>query len=117
MIDRKLSMQCVAGHIAESFKTDPFFIWSEENSEKLVIRGSPNKDDEVWAPSRKTFFYEENTMLMSVSLPGVKDFLHSTMLSPLQEMEAYEWSTGDGRPSIFGGRTRTWEIIKELCCY
>ena len=38
MIDRKPSMQYVTGRIAESFKTDPFVIWSEDNLEKLVIR-------------------------------------------------------------------------------
>ncbi|KAF9521625.1 RNA polymerase Rpb1, domain 7-domain-containing protein, partial [Crepidotus variabilis] len=37
MIDRKLLMQYVAGRIAESFKTDLFVIWSEDNAEKLVI--------------------------------------------------------------------------------
>ena len=50
MIDRKLSMQYVAGRIAESFKTDLFIIWSEDNSEKLVIRcqvlGSADKEDD-----------------------------------------------------------------------
>ena len=47
MIDRKLSMQYVASRIAESFKTDLFVIWSEDNSERLVIRcrvlGSPDR--------------------------------------------------------------------------
>ncbi|KAF8972572.1 hypothetical protein BDZ97DRAFT_1901130 [Flammula alnicola] len=45
MIDRKLTMHYVAGRIAESFKTDLFVIWSEDNSEKLVIRyGAPDED-------------------------------------------------------------------------
>ncbi|TCD64595.1 DNA-directed RNA polymerase II subunit rpb1, partial [Steccherinum ochraceum] len=37
MMDRKLTMPYVAGRIAESFKTDLFVIWSEDNSEKLII--------------------------------------------------------------------------------
>jgi hypothetical protein len=61
MIDRNLlSMQYVAGRITESFKTDLFVIWSEDNSEKLVFRccvlGSPDKDD-VWAPLKKPFSF------------------------------------------------------------
>ena len=31
-------MQYVAGRIAESFKTDFFIIWSEDNSEKLIAK-------------------------------------------------------------------------------
>ncbi|OJA13547.1 hypothetical protein AZE42_07324 [Rhizopogon vesiculosus] len=38
MIDRKLTMAYVAGRIAESFKTDLFVIWSEDDTEKLTIR-------------------------------------------------------------------------------
>ena len=38
MIDHKLTMAYVAGRIPESFKMDLFVIWSEDNSEKLVIR-------------------------------------------------------------------------------
>jgi DNA-directed RNA polymerase II subunit RPB1 len=73
MIDRKLSMQYVAGRIAESFKTDLFVIWSEDNSEKLVIRcrvlGSPDKDDDMGAIKEDIFLRQlENTMPNSVSL-------------------------------------------------
>jgi DNA-directed RNA polymerase II subunit RPB1 len=38
MIDRKLTMPYVAGEIAENFKTNLFVIWSEDNSEKLIVR-------------------------------------------------------------------------------
>jgi hypothetical protein len=38
MIGRKLTMHYVASRTAESFKIDLFVIWSEDNSEKLVIR-------------------------------------------------------------------------------
>ncbi|KAJ6573844.1 DNA-directed RNA polymerase II, subunit 1 [Mycena vulgaris] len=34
----KLTMHYVASRIAESFKTDLFVIWSEDNSDKLIIR-------------------------------------------------------------------------------
>ena len=37
MIDHKLTMAYVAGWTPESFKTDLFVIWSEDNLEKLVI--------------------------------------------------------------------------------
>jgi len=77
MIDRKLTMHYVAGRIAESFKTDLFVIWSEDNSEKLIIRcrvlGSPEKDDEMGTIEEDIFLRQlENTMLNSVSLRGVK---------------------------------------------
>ena len=38
MIDRKLTMAYVAGRIAEGFKQDLFGIWSEDNTEKLIVR-------------------------------------------------------------------------------
>ena len=78
MIDRKLSMHYVASRIAESFKTDLFVIWSEDNSDKLVIRcrvlGSPDKDDEGYGTVEEDIFLRqlENTMLNSISLRGVK---------------------------------------------
>ncbi|KAG6908214.1 hypothetical protein DXG01_005686 [Tephrocybe rancida] len=37
MIGRKFAMHYVATQIAESFKSDLFVIWSEDNSEKLII--------------------------------------------------------------------------------
>ena len=80
MIDRKLTMAYVAGRIAESFKTDLFVIWSEDNSEKLIIRcrvlGNADKDDEdgMGTLEEDIFLRQlENTMLNSVSLRGVKD--------------------------------------------
>ncbi|EKM83352.1 hypothetical protein AGABI1DRAFT_65857 [Agaricus bisporus var. burnettii JB137-S8] len=78
MIDRKLMMQYVANRIGDSFKTDLFVIWSEDNSEKLIIRcrvlGSPDKDDEGYGSVEEDIFLRqlENTMLNSVSLRGVK---------------------------------------------
>ncbi|KAA1468311.1 beta and beta-prime subunits of DNA dependent RNA-polymerase [Dentipellis sp. KUC8613] len=78
MIDRKLTMEYVAGRIAESFKTDLFVIWSEDNSEKLVIRcrvlGGADKDEDSMGTIEEDIFLRqlENTMLNSVSLRGVK---------------------------------------------
>ncbi|TFY81801.1 hypothetical protein EWM64_g2217 [Hericium alpestre] len=78
MIDRKLTMEYVAGRIAESFKTDLFVIWSEDNSEKLVIRcrvlGGADKDEDGMGTVEEDIFLRqlENTMLNSVSLRGVK---------------------------------------------
>ena len=76
MIDRKLMLAYVAGHIAESFKTDLFIIWSEDNSEKLVIqccvlRGG-DKDEDGLGAIEDVFLHQlENTMLSSVNLHGV----------------------------------------------
>jgi hypothetical protein len=51
MIDRKLTMAYVAGRIAESFKTNLFVIWSQNNSEKLIVRfrvlGGGRDDDSL----------------------------------------------------------------------
>ncbi|KAJ2977437.1 hypothetical protein NUW54_g11420 [Trametes sanguinea] len=77
MIDRKLTMHYVASRIAESFKTDLFVIWSEDNAEKLVIRcrvlGGVDKDEEDLGQVEEDIFLRqlENTMLNSVSLRGV----------------------------------------------
>ncbi|KAL0061633.1 DNA-directed RNA polymerase II core subunit rpo21 [Marasmius tenuissimus] len=78
MIDRKLTMNYVASRIAESFKTDLFVIWSEDNSEKLVIRcrvlGGADKDEDGLESVEEDIFLRqlENTMLNSVSLRGVQ---------------------------------------------
>ncbi|KAI0757559.1 beta and beta-prime subunits of DNA dependent RNA-polymerase [Daedaleopsis nitida] len=77
MIDRKLTMTYVANRIAQSFKTDLFVIWSEDNSEKLVIRcrvlGGADKDEEDLGQVEEDIFLRqlENTMLNSVDLRGV----------------------------------------------
>src|SRR3984957_8438514 len=79
MLDRKLTMAYVAGRIAESFKTDLFVIWSEDNSDKLIIRcrvlGGADKDEDGLSNIEEDIFLRqlENTMLNSVSLRGVKD--------------------------------------------
>ncbi|KAJ7171702.1 DNA-directed RNA polymerase II, subunit 1 [Mycena crocata] len=75
----KLTMHYVASRIAESFKTDLFVIWSEDNSDKLIIRcrvlGGGDKDEDGMGSVEEDIFLRqlENTMLNSVSLRGVKD--------------------------------------------
>ena len=60
MIDSKLSMQYIAGRIVESFKTDLFVIWSEDNSEKFIIHWEALiRMITVWATLRKIFSYGE----------------------------------------------------------
>ncbi|KAF8584960.1 beta and beta-prime subunits of DNA dependent RNA-polymerase [Ramaria rubella] len=79
MLDRKLDMSYVASRIAESFSQDLFVIWSEDNSEKLIIRcrvvGGMDKDEDGLGTVEEDVFLRqlENTMLNSVSLRGVKD--------------------------------------------
>jgi DNA-directed RNA polymerase II subunit RPB1 len=78
MLDRNLTMAYVAGRIAENFKTDLFVIWSEDNSEELVIRcrvlGGADKDDTGQDSVEEDIFLRqlENTMLNSITLRGVK---------------------------------------------
>ena len=78
MLDRKLSMNYVAGRIAENFKSDLFVIWSEDNAEKLIVRCrvlGADKDDETvnaGAVEEDLFLRQlEITMLDSVNLRGV----------------------------------------------
>jgi DNA-directed RNA polymerase II subunit RPB1 len=74
MIDHKLTMAYVAGRIAESFKTDLFVVWSEDNSEKPIIccrvLGGGDKDDDSLGTVEEDIFLCQlaDTMLNSVSL-------------------------------------------------
>ncbi|KAI0286600.1 beta and beta-prime subunits of DNA dependent RNA-polymerase [Russula aff. rugulosa BPL654] len=78
MIDRKLTMEFVANRIKENFKSDLFVIWSEDNSEKLIIRcrilgGADKDEDGIGAIEEDIFLRQlENTMLNSIGLRGVK---------------------------------------------
>ncbi|KZT42808.1 beta and beta-prime subunits of DNA dependent RNA-polymerase [Sistotremastrum suecicum HHB10207 ss-3] len=77
MIDRNLTMPYVASRIAESFSKDLFVMWSEDNSEKLIIRcrvlaGMDKDEDDLGTVEEDVFLRQlENTMLNSVSLRGV----------------------------------------------
>jgi DNA-directed RNA polymerase II subunit RPB1 len=109
MIDRKLTMHYVAGRIQESFKTDVFVIWSEDNSEKLIIRcrvyGAPDKeDDETGAIEEDIFLRQlEKTMLDSVSLRGVKG-INRVFLTEQDKVTI----TPDG--TILSGKEKEWVL-------
>ncbi|KAF9544636.1 beta and beta-prime subunits of DNA dependent RNA-polymerase, partial [Agrocybe pediades] len=108
MIDRKLTMHYVAGRIAESFKTDLFVIWSEDNSEKLIIRcrvlGSPDKDENMEDIEEDIFLRQlENTMLNSVSLRGVKG-INRVFLTEQDKITI----SNDG--SILQGKEKEWVL-------
>ncbi|KAJ6451309.1 DNA-directed RNA polymerase II, subunit 1 [Mycena sanguinolenta] len=81
----KLTMPYIANRIAESFKKDLFVIWSDDNSDKLIIRcrvlgGSEKGDDGLSSFEEDVFLRQlENTMLDSVALCGVKD-IHKVFL-------------------------------------
>ncbi len=76
MLDKKLEMSYVASRIVEAFSSDLFVIWSEDNSEKLIIRcrtiQSDDKDDFDAAEEDIFLRQVENNMLNSVSLRGVE---------------------------------------------
>jgi DNA-directed RNA polymerase II subunit RPB1 len=117
MIDRKLTMAYVAGRIAESFKTDLFVIWSEDNSEKLIIRcrvlGGADKDDEdgMGAIEEDIFLRQlENTMLNSVSLRGVKDIKRVFLLE-------HDMVTVNDEGTIEARKEKEWmELTSRLSC-
>jgi DNA-directed RNA polymerase II subunit RPB1 len=60
MVDRKLTMAYVASRIAETFQTDLFVIWSEDNLEKLIIcyrvTGSADKEADGSAAIEENVF-------------------------------------------------------------
>lgn len=103
MIDRKLTMHYVASQIAESFKTDLFVIWSEDNSEKLIIRcrvlGGGDKEDDGMGTIEEDIFLRrlENTMLNSVSLRGVKGVKRVFLMEQDKVMVTPEGSIESGR--------------------
>lgn len=76
MLDRKLEMAYVASKIGEKFTSDLFIIWSEDNSEKLVIRcrivHTPEKMEAMSEFSDDLFLRQlELTLLNTVDLRGV----------------------------------------------
>ncbi|KAF9007912.1 beta and beta-prime subunits of DNA dependent RNA-polymerase [Cyathus striatus] len=109
MIDRTLTMNYVASRIAESFKTDLFVIWSEDNSEKLVIRcrvlGSADKEDDGMGTIEEDIFLRqlENTMLNSVSLRGVKG-INRVFLTEQDRVTV----SSDG--TIHSGKEKEWVL-------
>ena len=109
MIDRKLTMHYVASRISDCFKQDLFVIWSEDNSEKLVIRcrvmGGADKDESGSGTDEEDVFLRqlENTMLNTISLRGVKG-INKVFLTP-QKMV-----TVDDRGVIHVGKKEEWVL-------
>ena len=97
----------MAGRIAESFKTDLLVIWSEDNSEKLIIRcrvlGSPDKVEDLSMEEDIFLCSLENTMLNSVSLRGVKG-VKRVFLTEQDEI------TISPEGSIFSGKEKEWVL-------
>ena len=61
-------MAYIAARIAESFKTDLFVIWSEDNSEKLIIQchvlGNVDKDGEDGMGNLEDIFLQQLKNMM-----------------------------------------------------
>ncbi|KAK9370544.1 hypothetical protein V1509DRAFT_616123 [Lipomyces kononenkoae] len=85
MLDRQLTMSQVAEKITEDFKDDLFVIWSEDNSERLIIRCRVMRDpkgleEEVDAEEDAILKRIEAHMLSSISLRGVESISRVFML-------------------------------------
>ncbi|KAK9493318.1 hypothetical protein V1508DRAFT_416385 [Lipomyces doorenjongii] len=85
MLDRQLTMSQVAEKITEDFKDDLFVIWSEDNSERLIIRCRVMRDpkgleEEVDAEEDAILKRIEAHMLSSISLRGVEGISRVFML-------------------------------------
>jgi DNA-directed RNA polymerase II subunit RPB1 len=76
MVDCKLTMAYVAGRIAETFQTDLFVIWSEDNLKKLIIRyrvaGGADKEADGSAAIEENVFprHPESMMFGFVAFTG-----------------------------------------------
>ena len=100
MLDKKLSMADVAGKIAETFSTDMFTIWSEDNADKLIIRCRiirPEKQfqEEDYAAEEDVFLRNlENHMLDSISLRGITGIQRVFMMEGRRTFEQEDGSYG-----------------------
>ncbi|TEB31016.1 beta and beta-prime subunits of DNA dependent RNA-polymerase [Coprinellus micaceus] len=108
VLDRELTMQYVASKIVECFKSDLFVIWSEDNSEKLVIRcrvlgGLEKDEDEDGMGVEEDIFLRqlESTMLNSVNLRGVKG-INRVFLTPSEKVII------DGESAIHKQKDEEW---------
>ncbi|KAK9384066.1 DNA-directed RNA polymerase II subunit RPB1 [Kockiozyma suomiensis] len=77
MLDRQLTMSQVAEKIIQDFKEDLFVIWSEDNSEKLIIRcrvlrDPKGIDEEIETEEDAMLKRIEAHMLESISLRGIE---------------------------------------------
>ncbi|KAK9467549.1 hypothetical protein V1512DRAFT_237214 [Lipomyces arxii] len=85
LLDRQLTMSQVAEKIIQDFKEDLFVIWSEDNSEKLVIRcrvlrDAKGIDEEVDAEEDTVLKRIEAHMLDKISLRGINGISRVFML-------------------------------------
>ncbi|KAK9479720.1 hypothetical protein V1514DRAFT_350949 [Lipomyces japonicus] len=85
MLDRQLTMSQVAEKIIQDFKEDLFVIWSEDNSEKLIIRcrvlrDPKDLDEETDAEEDTMLRRIEAHMLDSISLRGIEGISRVFML-------------------------------------
>jgi DNA-directed RNA polymerase II subunit RPB1 len=100
MLDKKLTMADVAGKIAETFSTDMFTIWSEDNADKLIIRcriirdEKQPQDDEVIAEEDVFLRNLENHMLDSISLRGLRGITRVFMMEGRRTYEEENGSYG-----------------------
>ncbi|KAL8278907.1 hypothetical protein RQP46_008778 [Phenoliferia psychrophenolica] len=86
-LDMELEMAFVASKLSEVFEQDLFVIWSEDNSEKLIIRcralneGDGDKDDGEEAEEEDIFLKQlETSMLSTIALRGVEGIERVFML-------------------------------------
>lgn len=100
MLDKKLSMADVAGKIAETFSTDMFTIWSEDNADKLIIRcriirdEKQSQDEESVAEEDVFLRNLENHMLDSISLRGIAGIQRVFMMEGRRTYEKDDGSYG-----------------------
>lgn len=87
MLDRKLEMSYVASRIAEAFSTDLFVIWSEDNSEKLIIRcrslalkNDKDEEEDIQIEEDQFLRQIENSMLNNITLRGVDNIRRVFMM-------------------------------------
>ncbi|KAK9455699.1 hypothetical protein V1511DRAFT_310865 [Dipodascopsis uninucleata] len=85
MLDRQLTMSQVAEKIIQDFKEDLFVIWSEDNSEKLIIRcrvlrDPKGLDEDTDAEEDSVLKRIEAHMLQSISLRGIEGISRVFML-------------------------------------
>ena len=100
MLDKKLTMADVAGKIADTFSTDMFTIWSEDNADKLIIRCRIIRDekqmqeDESIAEEDVFLRNLESHMLDSISLRGISGITRVFMMEGRRTYEKEDGSYG-----------------------
>ncbi|KAK9461884.1 DNA-directed RNA polymerase II subunit RPB1 [Lipomyces oligophaga] len=81
MLDRELTMSQVAEKIIEEFQGEMFVIWSEDNSEKLILRCRVIRDPkESYDEEDTTLKKISQHMLDTISLRGISGISRAFML-------------------------------------